>query len=53
MGFAQPCGMIILPLLAWFPTPLRARVPGKGGGVLKLLTPPRATHTPPLRWEGS
>ena len=30
----------------WIPTPLRGGVPGKGGGVLKLLSPPLAALTP-------
>ena len=43
--------------LTRLPTPLRGGVPGKGGGVWiqgkKLLTPPLAALTPPLRREGS
>ena len=35
------------------PHPFKGRGPGKGGGVLKLLSPPLASRTPPLRWEGS
>ena len=30
----------------WIPTPLRGGVSGKGGGVLKLLSPPLAALTP-------
>ena len=32
MGYAQPCGMTILTLLAWFPTPLRGGVLARGAG---------------------
>ena len=32
MGYAQPCGLFILPLLARLPTPLRGGVLARGAG---------------------